>query len=172
MALENKPSIHEISRLLTDGRDLSPDDIGTDRDIGSVGTTADYDDLPDEEGLETFAGVAWAMAGGSLANASQRGLTVRKATMDLVDRALARFGSLDGAFEHLSFVPTDKNDEFEGARLELVGQYLVGYNGSDGRQIKRSIHSRGDLARALVAIGSFVLKGMIQSLSRHSTHLD
>lgn len=149
-----KPTIEALA-LLMEGP--SPNDIGTARDVGMPGGDGSYD-KPVEEGLETFQGVARAMVAGSL-----RGGNVRASATDLIERALLHYGDIKMVADELSFVPLDA-DEFDGSRLELIDDHLVCFNGFDGRQLKRRAGTDGDLARGLVVLGSYVLKGMVQIL--------
>lgn len=158
------PKISEMARLVESGP--SADAIGTAADVGDAEDVdiAQYDlNTSQEEDLNSFAGIARAMAFGSLRRAVKRGVGAGDIVSALLARVLPQFGSVETAIDHLSFIPSD-NDLFDGARIELVNNVVVGYNGYEGKPATYNYTSVDDMIDGFIKVGAHVLPGMVMSL--------
>jgi len=164
--MKNWLTINEIAGLIDDGPNV--DEFGTPDDVGSIAPLASSDyEMPSEDDLNSFTGIANAIAFGSLRNSVQRGLTSEAIITDIVQRSLPEHGSVEMTIDHLSFIPDD-NDQFDGARLEVVNNAIIGYNGFDGDQVAYEFTGDQDMLAGFIAVGSYVLPGMVMSLLKHA----
>jgi hypothetical protein len=156
------PKISEVAALVE--AEPTIDDIGTARDVGDTdnATTGDYV-MPAAEDLDTLSGLATAMVSGSLKQSVLRGVRAEDFVLSLMERSLAKHGSVEAAVDQLSFVP-GPDDQFDGARLEVINDMVVGYDGFHGKQFGQRFRSDEELVEIFIAAGARVLAGMATSL--------